>query len=1237
MFNIEQFTSNFIESQFPSFYNEEGQLFVLFTKKYYEWLEKNYVSMELLDETNFFVGDVVTQTGAEGVIEAKTDNRILVKVNFGGFRCNNECLNDVTLISSSSGGSTFITDITSTNVNYHSRNLFRYKDLDLTTNRFLVYFKEKYLKNIQFDSVSSKKLLVKAANELYSSKGTERSIDLLFKLVFGVPSTVYYPGNDVFTLSSGKWIIPNYIELDIKDKSKTYLNKTIYGSESNASAFCEHIVTRNIKGKIIDVMYVTNIKGQFVTGESIVDSSGIILDTPKIIGSLSDIQITLGGELFSVGEEVDITSVSGVGAKAFVKEIISETGLVRFTLVDGGWGFSNTASILISQKVYGVDNISNANTSITNFIQFETIRQNLKTFVVNNAINTFLNGSLIYNGDNNYGISVSTTQTTGSNTATLIINELSGNLQSNSVLRQVNCALITFKSNTSSSSDFLINEQILQSNGTSNVSSGVINTISNTVLITVNTSSVSANGIHPGTYVRQTTTLATGKVVALPFDIYNDFSAPPKVVIGEYSGQFSNTDEILIYSNSSFTTRISDFDPLESANTKTIKIINFNGPRWYAGNTAYGDISGEQVSILLSSDSGGITQSVVDVTATANVIGYNTSHIGVISISNTFYSTTNNIIVGTDSNTTGSISFISTGQGANAFINQLLDTEDVRVNTDFLGSNNDGLSSLSVKYSDLLLTGANSTYGYVSEIYINDGGTGYSNDNILVFAGGNTGVGSFGAANGTILTDNSGSILSITLSANTGSGYSSYPSLSIANSTGGTSGIGTNANVVALFPLGFPKLTTGTLNTNLVDILTFVNKNIGTIASLRNINPGENYNVTPFVLPFERGIAEFGKRDYVLTISNASKGFVVNEQIQQIINAEGKQLSCNLVSGNSFIQTKGFLYSTDGINSIASGEKYSFVSNVSSNQYTIVVSNTSGTFQNTVVGALLRIDNISNFLPNNSVTQDSTTGIIVSTNSTHIAVKDVSGTFNANATSLTSNGGGSALITSSNNNYLIYKLISADSNSVFFIANVEEENTSAIAKGRVTFANSSTILVKRTTFFDEFTPTSNNDLIGQQSQANAKIDEVSYNVNTLPIGVNANLIANVITTNGAIRSLTLTDSGFGFIDDEGVDIVSVSGQRVASGKALLITSGIGTGYYSSTKGFVSDQNKIHDGEYYQEYSYEVQSPIPLAKYEKMLKEVLHVAGTRMFSRVITKTNTNTAITLKNSTITITSS
>jgi len=40
-FAVEKYISNFVENQFPQFYQEDGPTFILFMKAYYEWMESD--------------------------------------------------------------------------------------------------------------------------------------------------------------------------------------------------------------------------------------------------------------------------------------------------------------------------------------------------------------------------------------------------------------------------------------------------------------------------------------------------------------------------------------------------------------------------------------------------------------------------------------------------------------------------------------------------------------------------------------------------------------------------------------------------------------------------------------------------------------------------------------------------------------------------------------------------------------------------------------------------------------------------------------------------------------------------------------------------------------------------------------------------------------------------------------------------------------------------------------------
>lgn len=286
---IEKKISTLVESQFPSFYREEGPIFIAFVREYYKWLE--------------------------------TEGQTL----------------------------------------YHNRRLYDYKDVDTTTNDFIVFFKEKYLKNIQFTTTSNVRQLIKHALDIYRSRGTERAVDLLFRLVFGVGAEVYYPSTDVFRLSDGTWKQPVYLEVTLNDKNVNFANRQILGLKSGAKAFVEKVIRRTVAGKFDDVLYISAIIGTFQTGEIIVIDGDDTMNSEKIriVGSLSGVLISEEGvgSGFVVGDLVDLSSSRGRQGKGRITEISDITGLINFQLINGGWGYTANSEVLVSEKVLQISNV----------------------------------------------------------------------------------------------------------------------------------------------------------------------------------------------------------------------------------------------------------------------------------------------------------------------------------------------------------------------------------------------------------------------------------------------------------------------------------------------------------------------------------------------------------------------------------------------------------------------------------------------------------------------------------------------------------------------------------------------------------------------------------------------------------------------------------------------------------------------------------------------------------------
>ena len=392
MREIEDFISPLVEQQFPSFYQEEGQLFITFVKAYYEWAEKNLQLITLEDSTNFVKGDTITQGDRTGTILATFNGYYLVQLNQDEiFKCNTFC-NELTIATSSSGGSSFISTVRQFNHEFLSRNLPKYRDIDTTIDKFIIEFKNKYLPDVQFNTESNKRLFIKNALDFYRAKGTERAVDLFFKLIYGIEARTYYPGDDLFRLSDNEFIDVQYLELSASEENVQLIGQTIVGADSGATAYVERIVRVRKGSRFMELAYLANVVGDFITGEQITTiylSSNV---TAKIIGSFSTAEIISSDTDFAVGDILSITDGNGKKGKVRVTETENRTGQVTFNLLQSGWGYSANAEILGSNAVIRMDNLVVENEDwyykSNPFQTFEIVQQDLISVTANTSTNT---------------------------------------------------------------------------------------------------------------------------------------------------------------------------------------------------------------------------------------------------------------------------------------------------------------------------------------------------------------------------------------------------------------------------------------------------------------------------------------------------------------------------------------------------------------------------------------------------------------------------------------------------------------------------------------------------------------------------------------------------------------------------------------------------------------------------------------------------------------------------------
>lgn len=175
--------------------------------------------------------------------------------------------------------------------------------------------------------------------------------------------------------------------------------------------------------------------------------------------------------------------------------------------------------------------------------------------------------------------------------------------------------------------------------------------------------------------------------------------------------------------------------------------------------------------------------------------------------------------------------------------------------------------------------------------------------------------------------------------------------------------------------------------------------------------------------------------------------------------------------------------------------------------------------------------------------------------------------------------------------------------------------------------------VRRTSFNTQFT-IGGGSIVGSTSGASGALTDATQNPATRAMGDNAVLTARATVADNIASELTIVDSGVGFVEGEQVTLQTTGNPIIITANTRLGTAGTQEGYWKTEKHFTSsDQSIIQDNNFYQEYSYVVKTGVSLSRYEEVLKDILHVAGTRLFGEVLKVAELDTQITIANSSIT----
>lgn len=312
---IDKKTSLLVDKQLPQFIkdNSDYSNFVLFLKAYYEWLESANASNNQISTAN---------TTGQGV--------------------------------------TFAT-----------KNLLSYKNVDNTIDGFIDYFKNDFLPYFPKDALISQEQAIKAAKQLYQSKGTPSSYQFLFRVLFNSDFNVFYTKDAVLKPSDGIWYVAKSLKLATSDpnfRAEAIKQYRIFGETSLSIATIENSVLAGNKTEL----FVSNIERLFQSGEyvKVIDQNNqdvyflngqvVASTTPnaevlraKVVGQISSITIDPNnrGLTYNIGDPVivygGLNTTEGHGATAEVSDT-TKGSVKSIKVTAGGYGYTADPQTLIT-------------------------------------------------------------------------------------------------------------------------------------------------------------------------------------------------------------------------------------------------------------------------------------------------------------------------------------------------------------------------------------------------------------------------------------------------------------------------------------------------------------------------------------------------------------------------------------------------------------------------------------------------------------------------------------------------------------------------------------------------------------------------------------------------------------------------------------------------------------------------------------------------------------------------
>ena len=371
-----------IESQLPDFIREDHELFSLFLKYYYEFLEAGELTLTgsndyMVEETltnNYILNEesekLVLESSVGKFVAGETivgtTSKATARILVDDFDINNRLfITSQQLFETGETVTGSITGATSTVSSYRAnpvqniQQLLAYADVDNTVYDFLDKFRDSFMEampNTVADGLSKRKL-IKNIKDMYAAKGTEKGHKLFFRILFDEEASIIYPRDNLLRPSDGRWSTDKVIRIVETGTSdfNNAIGETITGGTSGATAIIATVIKfREGATQIAEL----NLDANSVTGTFQAGEVGTTIDTGldlEISGTIKSIvvegSVVQGGAYYNTSDPVRVSGGDGNNAATARVESAGAGNIDDILIESGGTGYT-----VGEELVFNVDN-----------------------------------------------------------------------------------------------------------------------------------------------------------------------------------------------------------------------------------------------------------------------------------------------------------------------------------------------------------------------------------------------------------------------------------------------------------------------------------------------------------------------------------------------------------------------------------------------------------------------------------------------------------------------------------------------------------------------------------------------------------------------------------------------------------------------------------------------------------------------------------------------------------------